>query len=295
MTNQDFLAFAEMWQATHSNMNFGKVYDQNGMQFVFGILEDYPIQAIQQAVKIYARQNSNAPQPNQIIDLLNTGNKPLSAAEMWAICPKSEAESAVLTIEAMTAWATVSDLYDAGRHYAAEKAFADIYNRLCSESLLKGTPTVWSLSRGSNLSHLESTVNEAARLNRLPKSIVDSVLKSLPAFDRENNIKRLGDSGALSSNAVIELLERGRNPQQSEKNKASMKAAFAKMKADIAESERIENEAAENERKSRENRRETVLSAALERLAQDLSPKELKRELEANMQSFKIPNGLVAV
>jgi hypothetical protein len=202
MTNQDFLEFADLWQGVHSNMNFGKTYDQSGMKFVFKLLSDYPINAIEQAVNVYARQNSNAPQPNQIIELLNAGNSRLSAQESWAIMPKSETESGSVTTEMLEAWAICEDLYLNNQYFAAEKAFLAAYERLAKEADLQNQPVVWQLSRGTDAAHFESAVKEAMRLNRLQSEKAHKMLALIPS--NEN----VGVAGLLSGNINTEFAKR---------------------------------------------------------------------------------------
>jgi hypothetical protein len=164
MTKQEFTVFAKMWQGVHSNMNFGKVYDQDGLMFVFEILEEYQLQAIQQAVKVYARQNSNAPQPSDIIKLLNTGNTRLSAYEVLPEMPQSEDDTVVWTPEAQQAWGEASKLKS---HYSRDKSFVEAYERLCKESELLNRPITWSVSLGENVSGRQSVLEAAYAKGRI--------------------------------------------------------------------------------------------------------------------------------
>jgi hypothetical protein len=180
MTKQDYLQFSEMWQGVHNVMSFGKVFDNNSMMFIFELLEDYPFEVVKQAVKLYAKQNSQSPQASDIINLLKMGNKHLSPAEAWAIFPKNDFESGVITDEMLRAWCIASDLYESKQFYAAEKAFLSSYTRIVSESELVGKPIEWKLSRGSNHDMLKTTVEQAVRLGRLKPDYANGVLESLP-------------------------------------------------------------------------------------------------------------------
>jgi hypothetical protein len=173
MTKQEFPAFAQMWQNVHGNLNFGKVYDQSGLMFVFDILEDYPLQAIQQAVKAYARQNSNAPQPSDIIKLLNMGNSRLSAYEVLSEMPRTERATVVWTPEAQKAWGKASKLKS---QYSIEKCFVETYERLCKESELLNRPITWSVSLGEDVVDRTPVLEAAYAKGRISKTTLQNYL-----------------------------------------------------------------------------------------------------------------------
>ena len=186
MTNQDFLGFADLWQNVHNNMNFGKVFDQKGMEFNFKLLEIYPLQAIEQAVMAYARQNSTAPQPSDIIKLFEIGNGRLSAAEAWAEMPKDDRQCGVISEEMLSAWCVCSDLYENKQWFAAEKAFLSAYERICKENELMRKPVKWSFSHGNDKNNYQSVVERAVSLNRLTSQSAETIMLSAPQPAKAN-------------------------------------------------------------------------------------------------------------
>lgn len=227
MIEQDFSEFAQFWQTTHSNMNFGKVFDQNGMIFIFELLEEYPLQAIKQAVKAYARQNSTAPQPSDIIKLFNIGNARLSAAEAWAEMPKEESMCGVISDEMLAAWCICSDLYKSRQFFAAEKSFLSAYDRICKENELLGKPITWTFSHGDDKSNYKAVVDKAVELGRLPQATADVIMLSAPTPATVNLAgllsgkvdETLGEKKKRKLREVLALLEA---EDEAEKNRLAL-------------------------------------------------------------------------
>lgn len=286
--------FIKSFALAHEIMPNGRVFSIEAGQAIFNILSPYPLEIVKKAINHHIATAQFAPQPSDIVALLNTGNKHLSPAEAWAIVPKSEFESGVITDEMLRAWCIVSDLYEAKKHYAAEKAFLSAYARIVTESELLKKPIAWKLTKGSNLAHLQDTIEQAVRLGRLSSEYANNELKTLPALDRENVIKRLGNDGFIAENSVIEHLKVGCNKmpvtEKNKKNAARARELIAMQEAQI----NAEKEESKNKIKSLESKQQSIINSALNYLAENASPKELKRILKDSMTSDFIPNGLVA-
>lgn len=183
MTPNDFDVFYAAWVDICEMSAGNKTPSDRVVSRSFDMLIEYPIKKVLSAITVHGKQQRFSPTVPDIIEIINnaTGNKHLSPAEAWAIFPKNDFESGVITDEMLRAWCIASDLYESKQFYAAEKAFLSSYTRIVSESELMGKPIEWKLSRGSNHDMLKTTVEQAVRLGRLKPDYANGVLESLPA------------------------------------------------------------------------------------------------------------------
>jgi hypothetical protein len=184
--------------------------------------------------------------------------------------PKNDMESGVITDEMLAAWCLVSELYENKQYFAAEKGFLAAYARLCAEAIAMGVPQKWTFSRGSNQSHLENTVKHAMHLGRLSQEYGESVLNLLPK---------------PATSGIVGLLTGKIDGEIGKKNAARARELISFLDAEM-EKDKI---AADEKLKSMQNKRNSVIDAAFSKLAESLSPKELKAVLDAHLSSFEIP------
>lgn len=115
-----------------------------------------------------------------------------SADEAWAMIPRDEYTSAVLTGEMLEAMGIAQPLLDEGDQVAARMAFKDAYSRLVEAAKRAGNPPEWIPSLGYDKAGREPVLIEAVRLGRLPASQVAGLLpapEKLPALAIEDKSK----------------------------------------------------------------------------------------------------------
>jgi hypothetical protein len=98
-----------------------------------------------------------------VIERIDDGH--LGPEEAWALVPKSEADSAVLTQEIMGA--IPFDLIGAGDLVAARMAFRESYTRALAQARAEKTLPEWFASLGHDVGGRVRVVEEAMRLGRL--------------------------------------------------------------------------------------------------------------------------------
>lgn len=100
------------------------------------------------------------------IDELTPGGRP-SPEEAWAMVPKDESASAVITEEMAMALKTAQPLIDDGDLIAARMAFKDTYTNLVRFNKTHGFGVKWFPSLGDDKSGREPVLAEAVRNKRL--------------------------------------------------------------------------------------------------------------------------------
>jgi hypothetical protein len=174
MQKHEFKLFAERWADIHDVMPGGKAFSQRTMTIVFDALEDYPLEAVFQAIKIHTKKGKYAPSPADIVEIISerTGAKHIGCEEAWSIALESfdEYSTVVWTEPIAEARAIASSLYFGGDKVAARMAFKDAYNRI-----IKTAPEpIWTVTEGFDMARRADAVKQAVLLKRLPPLKADS-------------------------------------------------------------------------------------------------------------------------
>ena len=125
-------------------------------------LSEYPDEKVLEALKRVRRENKGRLTLAAILERIDTGHP--GAEEAWAMFPKSESDSGVVTQEMATAWGIAGPLYDEGDHIGARMAFKETYER----ELKNGNMPNWFLSGGHDKNGQEAAAIEGIRKGRLP-------------------------------------------------------------------------------------------------------------------------------
>jgi hypothetical protein len=97
-------------------------------------------------------------------------NKRIGAEEAWAMIPKNEADSAVLTNEMLEAMGAALGLLDEGDKVGARMAFKEAYGRITDAAKSDGKQPQWFPSLGHDKAGRTPALAEAVRLGRLQSS-----------------------------------------------------------------------------------------------------------------------------
>lgn len=132
-------------------------------------LAAHEFEEIKTAFAEHIKRGKFAPRPADILELLDliAPDGRLSADEAWALAPRDEMVSVVLTEEIMEAWGIAQPLLDEGDQVAARMAFKDAYSRLVDTNRRNGIKVKWRASLGWNKEGRAPVLAEAVRLGRL--------------------------------------------------------------------------------------------------------------------------------
>ena len=102
-------------------------------------LQNFPAGSVLKAGKNHMRTSRFAPQLAEIVTACQAqaGGSWMGSDEAWAMMPKSEAESAMLTNEISQALAAASPLLEQGEQNAARMAFRAAYTRLVEQAKIE--------------------------------------------------------------------------------------------------------------------------------------------------------------
>ena len=186
MRDSDKTKFLKMMQATLA------VYDKTATPETVGLwwnlLGCYEFADVEQAFGQYLKSAEGrfSPKPASIIsiiDAMRPDGRP-GADEAWAMIPRDEMTSAVITDEMAQAMGIAQPLLNEGDQVAARMAFKDAYARLVDAAKRAGTPARWFPSLGRDKEGRKHVLDEAVRLGRLSHRHVEGLLP--PAIDSQD-------------------------------------------------------------------------------------------------------------
>lgn len=163
LTDADKHEFASIVRGTAEA--YGKEATNNLLKMFWGVLREFDMDQIRGAFTAHVRCSKFMPAPKEIIDRIN-GQRP-GPDEAWAMVPKDEGTSAVVTEEMLAAFSVAATLIHEGDRIAARMAFKDAYTRSCEAAMAAGKPIKWVISRGWDKSSLGCVIDEAVRLGRI--------------------------------------------------------------------------------------------------------------------------------
>ena len=119
------------------------------------------------------------------IEKLQPDGRP-GADEAWAMIPRDEQTSVVMTEEMAQAMGIAQGLLDEGDQVAARMAFKEAYTRLVDTAKRGNIPAKWFPSLGSDKTQRESCLMESVRLGRLTHQHALSLLPPLDDHQSRN-------------------------------------------------------------------------------------------------------------
>lgn len=132
-------------------------------------LQNYDLANVSAAFSEYAMRGKFAPKPADILGILDRllpDGRP-GADEAWAMIPKDEQSSAVMTEEMAEALGIARPLLDEGDKIAARMAFKEAYARIVGANKTAGIKPKWFPSLGADKAGRDLVIAEAVRLGRL--------------------------------------------------------------------------------------------------------------------------------
>lgn len=169
MVDTDKVIFLKLMQATLAI--YDKTATQETVRLWWNILREYPIEVVESAFSQYLKTPDGkfSPKPAsiiEIIDAMRPDGRP-GADEAWAMIPKDEQASAVMSNEMAEALHIAQPLLDAGDKIGARMAFKEAYTRIVEANKMKGAKPSWFPSLGQDKEARDAVLAEAVRLGRL--------------------------------------------------------------------------------------------------------------------------------
>lgn len=125
-------------------------------------LEDYAESDIATALKTLRRKNERFCVASILKYIQASDGRP-SPDKAWAMMPKSEYETGVVTTEMMSAWFVAVDQYESGDEIGAQIAFKREYALLVDQSRDDGKAGKWEISLGFDKDGRSGPVVDAVR------------------------------------------------------------------------------------------------------------------------------------
>lgn len=184
-------------------------------------LSGYEFAAVRKAFAEHISKDKFAPRPASILEILNEmepDGRP-SADEAWAIYPKDEYASAVVTNEMHEAMAHASEL---GDQVAARMAFKAAYERITATNKRNGVKPVWRPSLGFDKEQHASVLAEGIRLGRIGK---DHAL----GLARPQDVNEVMQMAQISDNKLLPNMPKNILPEIAKQNIEKIKAMLHKV------------------------------------------------------------------
>ena len=145
--------------------------DREIISFWWKILEGFDFQDVRKSFDhhVKSKEGKFMPTPSHILeyfDALNPDGRP-TPDEAWAMMPRSESESVVMSEEMAEADRYAQPLRDRNDQVAARRAFIDAYSRIVEKNKLAGIKPKWFPSLGDDPGGRMPAIAEAVRLGRI--------------------------------------------------------------------------------------------------------------------------------
>ncbi|UOD28762.1 hypothetical protein INH39_25475 [Massilia violaceinigra] len=144
----------------------------------------FPRGSVTKSAENYMRTNKFKPQLADIVQgcVAQMPNAWLSADEAWALMPKSEMDSCMLTNESAQAMAAASPLLEAGDRIAARMAFRAAYERLVENAEIEGRQPAFFPSFGDDVPGRARMLGAAVRAGQYQ---LEAAINTVPEFAHE--------------------------------------------------------------------------------------------------------------
>jgi hypothetical protein len=166
----------------------GTVMSEAAAKVMAGDLARYPEAQVLEALTRCRRELKGRLTIADVLTRIDDGRP--GVEEAWAMCPKSEAESAVWTDEMAQAFGVALALID-NDPIAARMAFKERYTALVKRARDKSVPIRWSATLGHSPDGRETVLLEALRAGRLPRDYVQGLLPHREVGPALFDVKRI--------------------------------------------------------------------------------------------------------
>lgn len=175
MRDTDKQAFVKLMIVTMKL--YEKQVDREVIDVWWNIFSKYEFDQVRQAFSIHIEQDKFAPRPASITAILI---KPVpdgrpSSDEAWAVIPRDENTSVVMTEEMAEAYGIAKPLLDVNDQIAARMSFKAAYERIVEANRRDGIEPIWFPSLGHDKGGRDQAITEAVRMGRLSAEHMKSI------------------------------------------------------------------------------------------------------------------------
>lgn len=201
MQDSDKKQFAQIVRSTMLICG-GDAPEPDVLRIWWASLMQHDLEVVSAAFSQYAIRGKHAPKPAdilEIIDRLKPDGRP-GADEAWAMIPRDEYCSAVMSQEMSEAWGIAKPLLDEGDQVAARKSFLQAYVRIVEQNKQAGIAVKWYPSLGRDVEMRISALTEAVRLGRMGAEHAASLLppdKSISLLETFNHKLAIEDKSVV--------------------------------------------------------------------------------------------------
>jgi hypothetical protein len=195
MQDSDKKQFAHILRASFLTLG-GESPEVDVMRMWWATLQQFAIDDVRQAFGEYVRRGKYQPKPADIIEIierLKPDGRPLPD-EAWAMVPRDEAQSVIMSDEIATAMQVAQPLLDAGDQIAARMAFRDAYTRAVEENRRVGKQPRWFPSLGHDPHGRAKAIADAVEKKRITMDRAETILPH--AIDEVKKILGVDDKTA---------------------------------------------------------------------------------------------------
>lgn len=190
MLENDKREFAQIMRATMITCR-GEIPEASVMKIWWAALERFSLEQVSAALSQYCLRGKFPPMPADILEILDRmlpDGRP-TADEAWALYPRSEYASSVITDEMAEAFKMAAPLLDSGDKIGARMAFKDAYNRIVEQNKLSGIAPTWLPSLGHDKDGREAALQDAVNRKLLK---AEHAVKMLSPSDTAALIEHTG-------------------------------------------------------------------------------------------------------
>lgn len=147
----------------------GEAPEPDVLRIWWAALQAYDLAVVSAAFSEYAMRGKYAPKPADILAIIDRllPDGRLGADEAWAMIPRDEYTSVVMTEEMAEAYGIALPLLNEGDAIAARMTFKQAYERIVDDNKRKGIAAKWFPSLGRDPEMRAVALAEAVRLGRL--------------------------------------------------------------------------------------------------------------------------------
>lgn len=175
-TKRELVSAIALLRAEYDDM---KPVEGPRLEMWWDALKGFPDGAVQAAAAQHLKTSHFKPQLADIVKgcAAQLDGHWIGADEAWALMPKSEQDSAMLTDEIAQAMAAASPLLEAGDKVAARMAFKDAYGRLVEKAKIEGRAPRFFPSFGADTLGRVTMLGNAVRTGQIS---LDRATEALP-------------------------------------------------------------------------------------------------------------------
>lgn len=177
-TKRELVEVIAMLRAEYDDM---KPVDGQRLDMWWEAVKNFPDGAVRAAATRHITTSHFKPQLADIVKgcAAQLDGNWIGADEAWALMPKSESDSAMLTDEIAQAMAAASSLIEGGDKVAARMAFKDAYGRLVEKAKIEGRMPRFFPSFGTDAAGRVTVLANAVRAGQIT---LDRATTALPEY-----------------------------------------------------------------------------------------------------------------